>query len=442
MKVVSWFSGIGGFDVALIAAGHEIVGACEIDRQAREVYSARLSAPAWFPCDIRKINSADIPDADLWCGGFPCQDVSLAGRRAGAGEGTRTGLWWTWHRLMVARHPAVVLAENVPGLLSSRDGADFGAILVSLVSIGYRVVWTVLDARYFGVAQRRRRVFILASLVGDPRTVIFDGPESAPMDLEPPHAVLIDDRWESLQTSLLSGGDAPFGGASWPTSGYAHDGRCWTRDVLEWRGFQPQRSAALIDTLERGAIPERFYLSPRACAGILRRANRRGRILPAALEAALLGEPTEIGVFGGNRTSGPREQAAALSAHGRLDFETERLLIEGDIASTIRAADGRHGWSGRGDGSDNLVAVGASKVRRLTPTECERLMGFLDGYTCLCGVEPYTTATCRCASGPRYGVLGNSVVVPVVEWIGHRLRRAGVREAGLTIETIPEGVDA
>jgi DNA-cytosine methyltransferase len=160
VKYVSWFSGIGGFDLAMNRAGHERVGACEIDDHVRKVYEARLGRPAWFPNDITKVKAEDIPEADIWVGGFPCQDVSVAGKRAGL-AGERTGLWWTWHALMRDRHPAWLLIENVPGLLSSNDGKDWEDILDSLCNLGYMVDSEILDARHFGVAQRRRRVFLV-----------------------------------------------------------------------------------------------------------------------------------------------------------------------------------------------------------------------------------------------------------------------------------------
>ena len=109
---------------------------------------------------------------DVLVGGFPCQDYSVAGQRGGL-AGDRGALWWQFHRLITEGRPRWVVGENVPGLLSSRSGQDFGVIVDSLTELGYRVAWRVLDAQYFGVAQRRRRVFIVASLgAGNPSEVL------------------------------------------------------------------------------------------------------------------------------------------------------------------------------------------------------------------------------------------------------------------------------
>jgi DNA (cytosine-5)-methyltransferase 1 len=101
--------------------------------------------------------------ADVVSGGFPCQDVSVAGKRQGL-AGSRSGLWWEFHRILAAIRPTWLVVENVPGLLSSNDGRDFAAILGGLGELGYSLVWRVLDAQWFGVAQRRRRVFIVGHL--------------------------------------------------------------------------------------------------------------------------------------------------------------------------------------------------------------------------------------------------------------------------------------
>jgi DNA (cytosine-5)-methyltransferase 1 len=105
--------------------------------------------------------------AELWTGGFPCQDLSVAGKRRGMGAGTRSGLAFAFLDLVGRHRPRFVLLENVPGLLSSHAGRDFGTLLAALVELGYGVGYRVLDARYFGVPQRRRRVFILGDSLAD-----------------------------------------------------------------------------------------------------------------------------------------------------------------------------------------------------------------------------------------------------------------------------------
>jgi DNA (cytosine-5)-methyltransferase 1 len=108
---------------------------------------------------------SDIPkDVDLWCGGFPCQDLSVAnqGKRKGL-EGDRSGLFYEFARLIKDRKPRWIILENVPGLLNSHQGEDFRCILTELDELGYGISWRVLDAKYFGTPQRRRRVYIVGS---------------------------------------------------------------------------------------------------------------------------------------------------------------------------------------------------------------------------------------------------------------------------------------
>jgi DNA (cytosine-5)-methyltransferase 1 len=167
---VSLFAGVGGFDLGLEAGGHECVGQVEIDKKCLAVLEKH------WP-DVPKHN--DVVTAKEWaneqnlvgkvdivCGGFPCQDVSVAGKRAGL-AGARTGLFFDALSFATHVEAKTIILENVPGLLSSNNGRDFGVVLTSLADAGYSdIEWRVLDSQFFGVPQRRRRVFVIAS-VGD-----------------------------------------------------------------------------------------------------------------------------------------------------------------------------------------------------------------------------------------------------------------------------------
>ena len=167
MKFVSLFAGVGGFDLGLERAGHECIAQVEIDKHCRTVLDRH------WP-DIPKHNDvrtaiefADtiglVGRTDLVCGGFPCQDVSVAGKRAGL-AGERTGLFWDALAFTTHVQARWLLLENVPGLLTSNQGRDFGTILLALDDAGFcHLEWRVLDSQFFGVPQRRRRVFLIAS---------------------------------------------------------------------------------------------------------------------------------------------------------------------------------------------------------------------------------------------------------------------------------------
>jgi len=162
MKFGSLFTGVGGFDLGFERAGMECAWQVEVDKHCIEVLERHYPNVRRYE-DVRKVGKENLESVDLICGGFPCQDLSVAGKRAGL-DGERSGLWFEFKRIIGELKPRWVVIENVPGLLSSSGGDDFAVILSGLAEFGYGVAWRVLDSQYFGVAQRRRRVFIVASL--------------------------------------------------------------------------------------------------------------------------------------------------------------------------------------------------------------------------------------------------------------------------------------
>jgi len=168
MNAVSLFAGVGGFDLALERAGVPVVAAVEIDKNASGVLAHRFPNSTLFG-DIQEVTGNDllragfIPERGIITGGFPCQDLSVAGKRAGLAGG-RSGLFWEICRLLDDLHPKYFILENVPGLLSSNGGRDMGTVVGALAELGYGIAYRVLDAQNFGVPQRRRRVFIVGCL--------------------------------------------------------------------------------------------------------------------------------------------------------------------------------------------------------------------------------------------------------------------------------------
>ena len=173
MKVATLFTGIGGFDLGFERAGMDCVAQVEIDKHAQSVLKRHFSSAKLFD-DVQQVKGCDLGPIDVISGGFPCQDVSLAGRRAGL-AGERSGLWFEFQRILGQSHPRVVVIENVPGLLSSNGGRDFACILRGLEECGYRSAWRVLDSQHFGVPQRRRRLYVVGCL-GDGRAaeILFE----------------------------------------------------------------------------------------------------------------------------------------------------------------------------------------------------------------------------------------------------------------------------
>lgn len=166
LTVGSCFSGIGGLELGLEwTGGFETKWQIENDEYASKVLARHWPGVLRFS-DIRTVRGIDIEPVDLICGGFPCQDVSLAGARAGL-KGERSTLWGEMFRLIRQIRPRWVLAENVPGLFSSDGGQFFGNILRDLAYAGYDAEWGVLSAAGVGAPHLRRRVFILANTTFD-----------------------------------------------------------------------------------------------------------------------------------------------------------------------------------------------------------------------------------------------------------------------------------
>lgn len=168
MKAVSLFAGVGGFDLALERAGVPVVASVEIDKHARGVLQQQFPNTTLLE-DVKDVTGNQLRELGfdgsngIIVGGFPCQDLSVAGKRAGLAGG-RSGLFWEICRILDETKAKWFVLENVPGLLSSNDGRDMGTVIQALVERGYGVAYRILDAQYFGVAQRRRRIFIVGCL--------------------------------------------------------------------------------------------------------------------------------------------------------------------------------------------------------------------------------------------------------------------------------------
>ncbi|SDX95737.1 DNA cytosine methyltransferase [Thermoactinomyces sp. DSM 45892] len=180
MKVLDLFAGVGGFRLGMEMAGHQTVGWVEIDRFARESYEA-IHKPKgeWTHDDIATVDHNDLPTADIWTFGFPCQDISVAGSRSGF-KGSRSSLFFSVTKLLreikkedSSQLPSYLIIENVKNFLAVNGGWDFLATQIELDEIGYNLEWQVLNSRDHRVAQNRERIFIIGHLRGrDTRKVL------------------------------------------------------------------------------------------------------------------------------------------------------------------------------------------------------------------------------------------------------------------------------
>lgn len=165
MKFIDFFSGIGGFHSGLELAGMECVGWCEFDKFAQKSYRAMYDTEdLYFNNDVKTIKGKDLPKADLWAFGFPCQDISIAGKQEGIKEGTRSGLFYEIMRLLdecKENKPKWLVCENVKNLLSIDGGGGFLNVVGEMAERGYSIEWKVYNSKNYGVPQSRERIYIV-----------------------------------------------------------------------------------------------------------------------------------------------------------------------------------------------------------------------------------------------------------------------------------------
>lgn len=453
MRVGSLFSGIGGFDLVAERAGFDLVWSCEIEAFPRKVLAKHWPS---VPCyeDVCAVNGATVAPVDVLCAGVPCQDVSVAGKRAGLGGG-RTGLFWEFIRIIREMReatdgafPRFIVLENVPGLLSSNRGRDFHSVLTAMAECGFDCEWRILDSQYFGVPQRRRRVFIVGCLGGQwerAASVLFE-PESGAGDLA-------SGREARAHVAVTLRGRSAGAGVNMPGRGGEDDENLvafgWNKSASQTMRVDGETTDALQASATSNPAIFQCHGEDVGRMGSLRSGHGDVQssvpFIAVTLKQRGHGYTDEVidnlQVCAG---SGERAHALTASMHKWHDEDTDTLIAFG-----LRASDGHHGHSSpRGDGCDNLIApantlsansggnqieqnyIPAGGVRRLTPLECEKLQAFPPGWTCLCGCSPYTTAACKCPDSPRYRALGNAVTVSVVTWIMRRLAAvAAPREA-------------
>jgi DNA (cytosine-5)-methyltransferase 1 len=168
ITAVSLFAGVGGFDLAFERAGAKVVASVDIDKKCQDVLAKHFPSSKIFG-DIKGVTGEQLisagfdPRTGFISGGFPCQDLSVAGKQAGL-QGSRSGLFWEICRLLDETKAQSFILENVGGLLSSNDGRDMRTVINALNERGYGIAWRCFDSQHFGVAQRRKRIFIVGFL--------------------------------------------------------------------------------------------------------------------------------------------------------------------------------------------------------------------------------------------------------------------------------------
>jgi DNA (cytosine-5)-methyltransferase 1 len=386
MKYLSLFSGIGGFELGIQQAYEDnnrqtpnnkggsaevlsermpnterndverplsCIGYSEIDKYAIQVYNKQFPNHTNYG-DITKINAKELPDFDFLCGGFPCQAFSIAGKRRGF-EDTRGTLFFDIARILREKQPSLLLLENVKGLLSHDKGRTFITIISTLDELGYDLQWQVLNSKNFGVPQNRERVFIVGHLRGTSRPEVFP----------------IGQNDNSLITK----------GGKQPSDAIVSRTLTATDAKMHLDGNYIKQKINVVGTLDEGTWAKRNES--------IRRVYGTDGLAPTI--------PTGTG--GGVM---PKVSIPVLTPDRLKKRQNGRRFKEnGDPSFTLTA-------------QDKYGIYDGVKIRRLTPTECERLQGFPDGWTAE-GTEGKISDT------QRYKMCGNAVTVNVIQAIMEKL---------------------
>lgn len=377
LTFLDFFSGVGGFRHGLELAGMKCIGFCEKDKFARKSYEAMYDTKGeWFHDDITTIDPTRLPKADLWCAGSPCQNVSIAGKRAGL-YGERSGLFFTFVELIKSQKeedkPEWVLLENVKGLLSSGGGRDYLDYLSILDESGYDLEWQVFNSKDYGVPQNRERIYTIGHLRRKGR-----------------RQVLPISRESSSHLKQLVGGMQSY--RVYDPSGIA------TTLVGEGGGLGAKTGLYLIDqSLTKPKLTvEARCLTARYTAGATKRTAMNSGVLevqPILTQGIKVRNGTKQGY-----------QLAVVGDSVDLSYPsslTRRARVGRGIAHNLSCSCqmGAVVWKGR-----------VVKIRRLTPKECFRLQGFSD--------DLFEKAKAVNSDAQLYKQAGNGVTVPVVYAIG------------------------
>lgn len=382
MNYLSVCSGIEAATVAWHPLGFNPVGFSEIESFPSQVLKHHYPEVTNYG-DMTKFKEWQIePNVDVLVGGTPCQSFSVAGLRKGLDD-PRGNLMLTYLAIAKQHRPRWLVWENVPGVLSSADGRDFGSFLGGLAICGYGFAYRVLDAQYFGVAQRRKRVFVVGYL-GNWR---------------PAAAVL-------FERESLCGNPSPSRQKGERIAPCVTNGPPFSRTGNERVEAEAMVLHETVGTLCADSHPG-SYSGQDAYTG---------RLIPQPVSAYSIREDAKANTFSATEL----EVANALKAlQPSPQSHHAQTFVTQTVAPTLTASNDPSRSPQSTEITNQVAAIHATNmaVRRLTPVECERLQGFPDHYT---DIKPKGKPT---ADGPRYKALGNSMAVPVMRWIGERIQK-------------------
>ena len=411
MKFYDHFAGIGGFHLGLTRAGHECVGACEKEDWKRTVYSGHFPGIK-IDKDARAIDPGSLPDFEILCGGFPCQAFSLAGKRKGLAD-PRGDICFEIARVAGSKKPRILLLENVPGLLFHEKGDTYWRILKSLDDVGYDVSWQVLHGENW-LPQTRSRVYIVGRLRGSGQGAkeIFPLGEREEADVRTgskKEKTPLGKRRKNTVSALTTNYHR-----------FANAGETYLHRLSDWQTHGDYRiysPAGLARTLQSTHDKTGLYMFP---ANGKKPADGKPVEGNAGPKLQQINDPE----YGPYRVYSSDGLARTLMGRGGgMGAKTGLYAVpsKNKDNQTCVPCTSAHtksnglGWRDDGDpqftlSSDSSACIfDGHEIRRLMPVECERIMGFPDGWTA------------GLSDNRRYIALGESVMVPIIEHLGSLL---------------------
>ena len=407
MRMLDLFSGIGGFHKGFEQAGYEFdwVGFSEIDKYASAVYRHRFPEAVELG-DITAIQPGDLPKIDLITFGSPCQDFSIAGKRAGAKEGTRSSLIWQAIRLITECKPRFFVWENVKGTFSSNSGADFWAIIQAFTNIGrYRLEWQLINTRWF-LPQNRERIYLVGYIGDRSGSKVFPIGEDG--------GFINESGWKNHRKAT-----SKQNGYSRTISSRIHKMGCEDTYIIDKKGNK-RNNQYYASTLSGGGhsggnhsdmdlietFTERSFDGNREDGGRAIRYHKKPGETPCL--------SSQMGMGGNNvpmfkiPEATKKGYAAPVLTPNRAEKKQNgrRFKEDGEDMFTLTGQD-QHG-----------VMVERSQIRRLTPVECCRLQGFPDDWN---EYGEFDGEVKPMSDTQRYKQCGNAVTVNVVQTVAERI---------------------
>ena len=410
LRVFEAFAGYGSQSIALRNLGidYEVVAISEIDKYAIKAYEA-IHGPTNNLGDICKINPSDIPDHDLFTYSFPCQDLSVAGKQAGLGKGTRSGLLYECEKIIEAKKPKYLLLENVKNLVGKKFKSQFDEWLEYLEGLGYTNYWQVLNAKDYGVPQNRERVFVV-SILGDHKPYKFADKTS----LDKCIADILED--EVNEKYYIN---KPF---NLVNKGHQAELDIKGQDCIK-RAYSADKIAPTLTTMQGGLREPKILISQATKKGYIEMdlpgvcdlsypnsKTRRGRVQEGDKVSPTLTSSSQdicyielpcICASRGRNPKNPSDRTAGAPTEQRLEFNTK------GTSNTITTVQ-----------KDNYVVETTYRIRKLTPRECFRLMGMRDD-------DIDKIQAIGISNTQQYKMAGNSIVVDVLEAIFKNLFMEG-----------------